>query len=53
VRLLQVNRAADEADNIVRLLAADGWRSMHYGSRPADELSAALAGQSWDVVIAD
>ena len=53
VRLLQVNRAADEADNIIRLLAADGWEVHALRIATADELSAALAGQSWDVVIAD
>jgi two-component system, cell cycle sensor histidine kinase and response regulator CckA len=53
VRLLQVNRSADEADTICRLLSADGWEVHASRIETAGEMSEALAGQSWDVVIAD
>ncbi len=53
VRLLQVNRSADEADMIVRLLAADGWEVQASRVETADELSTALASQGWNLVVAD
>ena len=53
LQLLQVNRSADEADKIVRLLTADGSTVDSLRIAAAVEIPAALATRRWDVVIAD
>jgi DNA-binding NtrC family response regulator len=53
LQLLQVNRSADEADKIVRLLAADGRTVDSLRIAVPAEIPAALATRKWDVVIAD
>jgi PAS domain S-box-containing protein len=53
LQLLQLNRSADEADNVARILAAGGREIHSVRIATAGEFPAALASQGWDVVVAD